>query len=73
MKQVNQASTDHIPKREADYGNDFYEFKPYFYAAFSLACFHYKSHSEILFYSGILFALASATVFYLRYFSRNYR
>jgi uncharacterized membrane protein len=55
------------------YDNDFYEFRPYFYAIFAVACFYYKTSSPFLVYSGALFAVASAGIFYMRYFNRHYR
>jgi hypothetical protein len=55
------------------YDNDFYEFRPYFYAIFAAACFYFKTQSPLLVYSGALFAISSAGIFYMRYFNRNYR
>jgi len=55
------------------YDADFYEFRPYFYAIFAVACFYFKGQNAILPFSGALFALASAAIFYMRFFARNYR
>lgn len=60
-------------KSHLQYDSDFYEFRPYFYAIFAAACFYFKSQQSILAYSGILFALASGAIFYMRFFARNYR
>lgn len=60
-------------KSQQQYDADFYEFRPYFYAIFAAACFYFKSQNGILSFSGILFALASAAIFYMRFFARNYR
>jgi hypothetical protein len=55
------------------YDADFYEFRPYFYAIFAAACFYFKAQNAILPFSGALFGLASAAIFYMRFFARNYR
>ena len=67
------ASPAHRNQSLQQYDADFYEFRPYFYAIFAAACFYFKSQQPILAYSGILFAIASAAIFYMRYFARNYR
>mgnify|MGYP003338326046 CR=1 FL=1 len=66
MKQSKQNQTKHYDEK------DLYEIKPHFYGLLALVCLYNKNYSNILFFSGILFAIASASIFYLRYFSRNY-
>ena len=53
--------------------HDFYEIKPYLFGFLALICVYNKSHSGILIMSGLLFGAASATIFYKRYYARNYR
>ncbi len=52
--------------------NDLYEYKPYFYGALAAICVYNQNYSKILFYSGVLFAVASISIFYLRFISRAY-
>lgn len=60
-------------RSQQQYDSDFYEFRPYFYAIFAVACFYFKSQNGILAFSGSLFAIASIAIFYMRFFARNYR
>lgn len=53
--------------------HDFYELKPYLFAGAAVLCFYFKAESAWLLPSGILFGLAAVSIFYMRYFSRNYR
>jgi hypothetical protein len=55
------------------YSKDFYEFKPYLFGGMAFICFMNKNYNGLLFYSGLIFAFASAAIFYMRYFHRNYR
>lgn len=70
-----QKTVSSVPHNQSmhKYDSDFYEFRPYFYGIFALACFYFKSHNAILPFSGALFAFSSAAIFYMRYFHRHYR
>ncbi|MGZ3689980.1 MAG: hypothetical protein ACXVAX_00665 [Pseudobdellovibrio sp.] len=52
--------------------NDIYEIKPHLYGLLALICLYNRNYSNMLFASGVLFAIASASIFYLRFFARNY-
>ena len=53
--------------------NDYYELKPYLIAFMAGLCFLFKADSIWLIASGVLFAISSSSIFYMRYFSRNLR
>jgi hypothetical protein len=53
--------------------HDFYEIKPYLFGFLALICLYNQNHSGFFLMSGFLFGAASATIFYKRFYARNYR
>jgi hypothetical protein len=58
---------------DAQLEQQIYEYKPHAYALLSFICLYSSKDSFLFMVSGLLFGISSASVFYLRYFARNYR